>query len=883
MTRLSRVAIAVAAGSQPLIDPFASRVSALAPGAVPIVVSEFPPSHGAWVPYRLERSVEENLARVLAEIAGREIDLCAVLEEPGTPHQPLRELADRLDAGRVVIFNPELRSYVRKPASAWDSLRYARWRFRNFARRQVEPGGGVYGLARLLRGPASMRRPLLYRLARSRKLDSRPRSEAPALETPPAGVSVVIPSRNGQELLRQCLPPLLAQSPDQVIVVDNGSTDGSADWLRANFPEVAVVCSAAPLSFAAAINAGLARASFAHLCLLNNDMEVEPGFLDALSGALREEPELFCATAQIFFPAGRRREETGKAVMPPGAGPFDFPITCILPVEGESRSPVLYGSGGCSMYDTAKLRALGGLDKSFTPAYVEDLDIGFRGWQHGWPTVFVPEARVLHRHRSTTSRYFSEAEIQSAVEKNYLRFLLKNVSGPFDRLWSHAVDRVNLLAATDRSPAKYFDALGFAGRIRAARPPSPQAISDEDVLALGSGEVTRFAGRQRSAGPRVTIASCYAPFPLSHGGAVRMYNLMRRGAADFQQTLVYFVDEPAAPPEELREICGEIIQIRRQHSHAYGRTDLPDVVQDFASPAMAAILRRRKADILQLEFTQLAQYAGCCAGAKTILVEHDVTIDLYAQLKESASGGNRWELERQLALWDRFERQAWRQCDRVAAMSERDRAVIGDRAVVLANGVDTERYRPAAEAPERGRLLFIGSFAHLPNLMALEFFVNRVLPHVPESRLHVIAGSRPGYYLDYYRDRVSVNLNQPGIELEAFVSDVRPAYRRAQIVIAPLVASAGTNIKILEAMAMGRPVVSAPAGVNGLDLAPDRDFLLAGSAEEMAAAVRSLIADPGRCEQLAANAWQTVRERYDWDRIAERQREIYETLLAEIA
>lgn len=876
------MAVAIAAGSQTLIDPFVERARLLAPEAVLIVVSEFAPSQGVWVPYRLERSVDDNLARLRAEIAERSIDLCAILEDPGTPYQPLRDLAERLDAGRVVVFNPELRSYVRRPASAWDSLRYARWFLNSSVRRQAAPGGRLYGAARLFRGPESMRRPLLYRLAKSRKPDSLAPAVLPSLETLPPGISVIIPSRNGQELLQQCLPPLLAQAPDQVIVVDNGSTDGSREWLRTNFPQVEVVSSAVPFSFAAAINQGLARASFAHVCLLNNDMDVEAGFLPALSLAFREEPALFCATAQIFFPAGRRREETGKAVMPPGAGPFDFPITCVLPVEGESRSPVLYGSGGCSLYDTAKLRALGGLDESFAPAYVEDLDIGFRGWQHGWPTVFVPEARVLHRHRSTTSRYFSEAEIQSAVEKNYLRFLLKNVNAPFDRLWNHAVDRINLLAATDRSPAKYFDALRFAARMRVARLPSPQVIPDEDILALGSGEVTRFAGRQRGTGPRIVIASCYAPFPLSHGGAVRMYNMMRRGAADFQQTLVYFVDEPSEPPEELREICGEIIQIRRHHSHAYSRADLPDVVQDFASSAMAAVLRRQKADILQLEFTQLAQYAGCAGGAKTILVEHDVTFDLYSQLKESASGSNRWELERQFSLWDRFERQAWSQCDRVIAMSERDRAAIGENAVVLANGVDTDRYQPATETPERGRLLFIGSFAHLPNLLALEFFVNRVLPDLPESRLHVIAGNRPEYYLDYYRDRVRVKLEQPQIQLEAFVSDVRPAYRRAQIVIAPLVASAGTNIKILEAMAMGRPVVSTPAGVNGLDLTPGHDFILVKTAEEMIAALSSLIANQNRCAELAANAYRTVRERYDWDRIAERQREIYNALLAEI-
>jgi len=68
---------------------------------------------------------------------------------------------------------------------------------------------------------------------------------------------------------------------------------------------------------------------------------------------------------------------------------------------------VLYGSGGCSLYDAGKLRELGGLDEVYQPAYVEDLDLGFRAWQKGWPSVFVQAARVVHKHRTTTSRYYS--------------------------------------------------------------------------------------------------------------------------------------------------------------------------------------------------------------------------------------------------------------------------------------------------------------------------------------------------------------------------------------------------------------------------------------------------------------------------------------------
>ena len=117
------------------------------------------------------------------------------------------------------------------------------------------------------------------------------------------------------------------------------------------------------------------------------------------------------------------------------------------------------------------------------------------------------------------------------------------------------------------------------------------------------------------------------------------------------------------------------------------------------------------------------------------------------------------------------------------------------------------------------------------------------------------------------------------MEVEGFIADVRPAYERATLVIAPLVASAGTNIKILEAMAMGKAVVSTPAGVNGLDLAPGEDFFLAKDASEMAEAIENLLRDPAKRTRLEANARRRVERDFDWDVIAQAQAELYREML----
>src|SRR6202020_2846844 len=109
---------------------------------------------------------------------------------------------------------------------------------------------------------------------------------------------------------------------------------------------------------------------------------------------------------------------------------------------------VLYDSGVCSLFDTAKRHSLGGGSEVFEPAYVEDLDLGYRAWKRGWPSVFCAAAQVEHRHRATTSRYYTPQELDQFVERNYLRFLIHAVGSPalFRHLWIDGIRRLQLKA-----------------------------------------------------------------------------------------------------------------------------------------------------------------------------------------------------------------------------------------------------------------------------------------------------------------------------------------------------------------------------------------------------------------------------------------------------
>ena len=868
-----QVKLAFLSGTDELNRRLIEQMRLLYPELPLWVVSDFPPEDRdlKWIRYRVNRSLAENLRNGREEVGTHTIRLAGVMLVPNVPFRRMRLMAFLLSPRGFLAFNENLNHFMLRPASLPAIARHIAWRAKNALRWSVRTARDADWRLLLEYAAAS-----LAGVLRPKHIGRQASTHA-TLTTP--GISVVIPSRTGKTLLAAQLPGILAQVPDQLIVVDNGSTDDTAAWLRATYPGIEVEQSPAPLSFARAVNRGIARARHSHVCLLNNDMLIEPAFFAALRRPFDEIADLFSTTAQIRFPAGLRREETGKTVMAQG-GPEDFPVRCDEPLPGEDGSYVLYGSGGCSLYCTTKLRALGGVDEAYEPAYVEDLDLGYRAWQRGWPSVYAAGAVVEHRHRASTSRFYTEAQLGRILEINYLRFLARAVSDGalFRKLWRQALRRLWLLSPRASSSRTVFtQALRAAPAIalRGGRPASP-AYREELFLALADGSVSVFPGRAPSGKPRVLVASPYLPFPLSHGGAVRMFNLMRRAAAEFDLVLVAFTERHAAPPAEVLEMCAEVVLVRRAGSHALPFTGRPEVVEEFASHAFRAALqqtvRKWRPGIAQLEFTQMAQYAADCAPARTILVEHDITFDLYQQLLAIQPSG---PLRREVELWRSFESEAWGEVDRVVTMSEKDRrAVIGVPAVTLPNGVDLERFQPAESAPDARRLLFIGSFAHRPNVMAMEFFVNQVWPLLDGVTLHIIAGARHEQF------PVRADLVQPGIELEGFAADVRPAYRRATLVIAPLIASAGTNIKVLEAMAMGKAVVSTGPGVNGLDLSAGEDFVLVQTAEEMAAAIERLLGDVPARQRIERAARARVTRDGSWDSIARAQAALYRELQA---
>jgi GT2 family glycosyltransferase len=238
--------------------------------------------------------------------------------------------------------------------------------------------------------------------------------------------SVVILNWNGRHLLEECLPAIRSQTfrDFEMIVVDNGSTDGSVDWVKERWAEtVSTVALSSNLGFAGGNNAGIRLARGRYVILLNNDTAVDPGWLAALADAVRRHPDAGMFTPKILN--YYRRDEidnTGHLIYPDGMargrhrlekddGRFDE--------EGET----LWPSGCAGVYKKEMLDEIGLLDDAFF-AYGEDVDLGLRARWAGWWCFYVPTAVVYHKYSATTGAY-SPTKV-FLVERNRLWILLKN-------------------------------------------------------------------------------------------------------------------------------------------------------------------------------------------------------------------------------------------------------------------------------------------------------------------------------------------------------------------------------------------------------------------------------------------------------------------------
>ena len=413
-----------------------------------------------------------------------------------------------------------------------------------------------------------------------------------------------------------------------------------------------------------------------------------------------------------------------------------------------------------------------------------------------------------------------------------------------------------------------------------------RVLSDSALRALGPRERDLARGtiafnpklaRPFRGLPRVLVVSPYLPWPLSHGGAVRIFNLCRALSDRVDFVLACFREKgEVIDYERLRTVFRRVYVVDRDERASLDPA-LPSQVREHVSRSMSALLtelcREHRVDLAQVEFTHLAGFREAVPRTvPAILVEHDLTFALFHQFARHTSAHGEYE------RWLAFERKWLRSFDAVWTMSPEDRAsaiAVGSpqaTTFMVPNGVDLERF--AAQPPAGGgEILYVGSFRHQPNILGFQMLRQEVMPRVwnriPQARLRVVAGPDPERYGREFQKSAYPRDLDPRIVVHGFVEDLRPLYGGAAVVVVPLVVSAGTNIKVMEAMACARPIVSTPIGCAGLGLVDGRDLLVRPGWPEFAQAVCELLDDPELRGRLGAQARRTVEQRYIWNAIAD--------------
>jgi glycosyltransferase involved in cell wall biosynthesis len=253
-------------------------------------------------------------------------------------------------------------------------------------------------------------------------------------------------------------------------------------------------------------------------------------------------------------------------------------------------------------------------------------------------------------------------------------------------------------------------------------------------------------------------------------------------------------------------------------------------------------------------------------GVRVIYHAHNVESEVY---RRCLAVGERPLKSRIVARLDllkfrRFERNRIRRFPAIVTVSTRDAVTLRSWAPAasvkfIPNGADCRHLVPLDIASVPGAIVFIGTLSYVPNRDAVHYFAGQILPRIrqtiPGATLYVV-----GRQVD---DLESSLRNAPGVVFTGYVDDVRPHLARAQVVAVPLRAGGGSRVKILEAMAMRRPVVSTTLGAEGLDFTPGEHLLIADGADRFATAVVRLLDDRATAERIADQGRQVILERHD--------------------
>jgi glycosyltransferase involved in cell wall biosynthesis len=388
-----------------------------------------------------------------------------------------------------------------------------------------------------------------------------------------------------------------------------------------------------------------------------------------------------------------------------------------------------------------------------------------------------------------------------------------------------------------------------------------------------------------SRGLRVLVFDEWIPYPPDSGKRVRTWNILRRLARRHDLALLCYGDSEGRAARVVRA-AGIDLHTVTTLPELKGWPLYSSLLVNLFSPRPFSVskhdtrrfreqLRRlvggNQFDLVHFEWTPYAGFAEEIDGIPTLIMAHNIESQIWARrAKHSRTFLERIYFGLQGRKMASFERLAMERADAVATVTDLDLKQVrnwGIRSPALVeNGVDLDEFSPSQERPAAMEILCLGSLDWFPNVDGVNYLIDEVMPlivaRMPAVRLRIV-GRRPPKKL---QDRIA---RLPWLDFVGQVSDVRTWLARASVVIVPLRIGGGSRIKILEALAMGKPVVSTTIGAEGLAVSGETHLLLADSPEELARRTIELLKSPELGSRLGEQGRKLVQERYSWDRAAD--------------
>ena len=401
---------------------------------------------------------------------------------------------------------------------------------------------------------------------------------------------------------------------------------------------------------------------------------------------------------------------------------------------------------------------------------------------------------------------------------------------------------------------------------------------------------------------KVLLLTPQLPYPPHQGTSLRNFHIIRGLAAACDVSLLSFLEpEQTAVPEKIKplaELC-ETIETVPMPLRSTGKrlqqlltTRRPDMAHRLFSQAfnvkLLQLLQAQRFDIVQIEGIELARYLPVIqhgsSHSKIVFDNHNAETELQRRnLQTDLRQPRRWVAAaysaEQVRRLQRFERLVCQQADWVTAVSEPDKIHLTDLTegqtpiTVIPNSLDVQQFQLKEAEAIPSDILFSGKMDYRPNVDAVLWFVDAVWPKILQERpsaTFTIVGQKPHARLDRLK-------SEPGIRLTGWVERVEPYLAGAKVFVMPFRVGSGTRLKLIEAMAAGKAMVSTAVGAEGFPVEHNRELILADDAAEMGTAVLHLLNNPAESQRLGESAQQFAQQ-YDWRVVVPRYLEIYKQL-----